>query len=370
MNDKRAVLAGFYPPPFAGEPVHVMQLTRLLREHGLTVEILNLNRHADRSREYDSSGSRLGLLWKLLTLADRGSILHLHTNGHSRKSWLMILMASLAGRLRGVTTVLTLHSGLLPGYAAGFGAARRRLARWILRPFSRVICVNPEICRSVQRLGIASSQTAIIPAFLGVPDAPELSTADHTLVREFHPLLVAVAGGEEDPERGLAVVLRAVQHLLPRHPGLGAVLMGWQVGPKTRPLIEELGLTGRAVCLGEVSHDRCLGLLRASDVTVRCTFVDGDAITVREALALGIPVVASDTDFRPEGVTLFRRGDVSDLTAKLSQVLDQPAGGVSAPRPVQDQSAKDIWRLYAELVGSEDAATGMMRPPPRRAASS
>jgi glycogen(starch) synthase len=342
MNDKRALLAGFYPPPFAGEPVHVMQLTRLLREHGLTVEILNLNRHANRSREYDSSGSRLGLLWKLLTLADRGSILHLHTNGHSRKSWLMILMASLAGRLRGVTAVLTLHSGLLPGYAAGFGAARRRLARWILRPFSRVICVNSEICRSVQRLGIASSQTAIIPAFLGV---------------------------EEDPERGLAVVLRAVQHLLPRHPGLGAVLMGWQVGPKTRPLIAELGLTGRAVCLGEVSHDRCLGLLRASDVTIRCTFVDGDAITVREALALGIPVVASDTDFRPEGVTLFRRGDVSDLTAKLSQVLGQPTGGVSAPRPVQDQSAKDIWKLYAELVGSADAATGMMQPPPRRAAS-
>src|SRR5258705_7958190 len=122
--------------------------------------------------------------------------------------------------------------------------------------------------------------------------------------------------------------------------------MGWQVGQKTRPLIAELGLTGHAVCLGEVSHDRCLALLRASDVTVRSTFVDGDAITVREALAFGVPVVASDTDFRPEGVTLFRRGDVSDLVVKLGQVLAQPTGGTSVPRPPQDHPGKDIWQIY------------------------
>jgi glycogen synthase len=361
MKDRRTVLAGFYPPPFAGEPVHVMQLAQLLREHGLTVQILNLNRQADPSHEYHSSGNRLGLLWRLLTLADRASILHLHTNGHSRKSWLMILVASLAGRLRGITAILTLHSGLLPGYVARFGAVRRRLARWILRPFTRVICVNPEICRSVKSLGVGATRTAVIPAFLGVPSAPELSSSDRALVAGFRPLLVAVAGGEEDPERGLAVVLGAVQQLTPLHPNLGAILMGWQVGQKTRPLISELGLTGHAVCLGEVSHDRCLALLRASDVTVRSTFVDGDAITVREALAFGVPVVASDTDFRPEGVTLFRRGDVSDLVAKLGQVLARPVGGASSGRPPRDQSAA-IWDLYAELVGSED-------PAPRSAAS-
>jgi glycogen synthase len=369
MKSKRTVLAGFYPPPFAGEPVHVLQLSQLLREHGLSVEILNLNRHASPSPLYHGSTSRLGLLWKLFTLADRGSILHLHTNGHSRKSWLMILVASLAGRLRDVTTVLTLHSGLLPGYVAGFGTSRRRLATWILRSFARVVCVNPEICRSLQRLGVTGSRTAVIPAFLGVSGAPELSASDRALVREFRPLLVAVAGGEEDPERGLAVVLRAVQHLVPLIPGLGAVLMGWQVGPKTRPLIEELALTGRAVCLGEVSHDRCLALLRASDVTVRSTFVDGDAITVREALAFGVPVVASDTDYRPAGVTLFRRGDVSDLAAKLRQVLAERTGKGSSPRLVHEQSAKDIWQLYTELVGSEGGATGLVQPPARPAAS-
>ena len=368
MKAKRVVLAGFYPPPFAGEAIHVMQLAHLLRDSGLSVEIINLNRQASPSQEYHHSGSRLGLLWALFTVADRTAILHLHTNGHSRKSWLMILTASLVGRLRRVSAVLTLHSGLLPGYVSGFGAIKRRLARWILRSFTRIICVNSEICRSVKAIGISEGQTAIIPAFLGVPGAPELSPQDRTLREGFRPLLVAVAGGEEDPERGLAVVLGAVQRLVPTHPDLGAILMGWQVGPKTRPLIGKLDLAAHAVCLGEVPHDRCLALLGASDVTIRSTFVDGDAITVREALALGVPVVASDTAFRPEGVTLFHRGDVADLTAKLGEVLGRPSGTDSACRPARDQSA-GIRQLYAELVGWEDPAGGLVKPPPRRAAS-
>jgi glycosyltransferase involved in cell wall biosynthesis len=368
MKVNRAVLAGFYPPPFAGEPVHVKQLAQLLRDHGLAVEILNLNRHARPSPEYHSDTRRGALLWKLFTLADRTSILHLHTNGHSRKSWLMILVASLAARFRGTPAVLTLHSGLFPAYVAGFGMARRELGKWILGAFTRVVCVNSEISRAVQRLGITGSRTAIIPAFLGVAEKVELAPPDRMLIREFRTLVVAVAGGEEDPERGLGVVLRAVQQLVGLIPGLGVVLMGWQVGPKTRPLIDELGLARRAVCLGEVSHDRCLAFLRAADVVVRSTFADGDAITVREALAFGVPVVASVTDFRPEGVTLFRKGDVSDLVAKLSQVLAGPGAGSSPPQTFHDHPARSIWQLYSELASPRDDDAQLL--PPRRPAAS
>ena len=369
MSAKRIVLAGFYPPPFAGEPVHVKQLAQFLREHGMAVEVLNLNRHARPSPEYHSAARRGTLLWKLFTLADQGSILHLHTNGHSRKSWLMILIASLASRLRGTPTILTLHSGLLPAYVAGFARSRRVAARWILGPFARVVCVNGEIYRSVQHLGISGGHAVVIPAFLGVPQPVELAAPDRALIRDFRPLLVAVAGGEEDPERGLAVVLRALQQLVALLPGLGAVLMGWQVGPRTRPLIEELGLARRAVCLGEVSHDRCLGFLRAGDVVVRSTFVDGDAITVREALAFGVPVVASDTDFRPAGVTLFRKGDVSDLVVKLTQILTALGLRSTALHQSESQPARDLWQLYSELANPRDGAARLLQPPRRPAAS-
>lgn len=368
MTIKRAVLAGFYPPPFAGEPVHVKQLAQLLRDHGLMVEILNLNRGARASSEYRSSTGRARLLWQLFTAADRTAILHLHTNGHNRKSWLLILVAGLAGRLRGASTVLTLHSGLLPGYVAGFGRIARGVAVWILGSFARIVCVNSEIERAIDRLGNTGHIT-VIPAFLGVPQSAELAPPDREIVRGLRPLLVAVAGGEEDPERGLGVVLRAVPQLVKRFPDLGVVLMGWEVGPRTRPLINELGLAARALCLGEVSHERCLAFIRAGDVVVRSTFVDGDAITIREALAFGVPVVASDTAFRPDGVTLFRKGDTADLAAKVEHVLAAPRAGRPSPPAPHDQPARDLWQLYSELASPGDGAPQLLRPPRRPAAS-
>jgi glycosyltransferase involved in cell wall biosynthesis len=367
MRAQRAVLAGFYPPPFAGEPVHVKQLAQFLRDRGLVVEILNLNRRARPSPEYMSAAGRMALLWKLFTIADRASILHLHTNGHSRRSWLLVLVAGLTARLRGTPALLTLHSGLLPAYVARFGGIKRWLARRILESFVRVVCVNHEIRRAVQHLGIAGGRTAIIPAFLGVAQPAEMAPSDRVLIRDFRQLLVAVAGGEHDPERGLGTVLRAMQQLVALTPDLGVVLMGWQVGPKTGPLIAELGLVGRAVCLGEVPHDRCLAFLRAADVVVRSTFADGDAITVREALAFGVPVVASDTDSRPEGVTLFRKGDVTDLVAKLREVLSASRAAGPAPQFSQSEPAAELWQLYSELA-SPDAAAELL-PPPRRPAA-
>jgi glycogen(starch) synthase len=363
----RAVLAGFYPPPFAGEPVHVKQLAQLLRERGLVVEILNLNRHARPSPEYHSSTGRWALLWKLFTLAGRNSLLHLHTNGHNRKSWLLILVVSLAARLRGISAIVTLHSGLLPGYLAGFGKARRAVAGCILRAFVRVVCVNDEIRRAVAHL--AGEDVVVIPAFLGVVPPTELAPSDRALIRDFHPILVAIAGGDYDPEWGLAVLLQAVKQLDAPFPNLGVVLMGWQVGLKTRPLIAELGLARRAVCPGEVSHDRCLAFLRSADVFVRSTFVDGDAISVREALAFGVPVVASETAFRPEGVTLFRKGDASDLAAKLTQVLSTPGGVSRPPRTPAVQPAMDLWQLYSDLTISGVGATHPLQPPRRPATS-
>ena len=364
MSPRRVVLAGFYPPPYAGEPIHVKQLAGFLRQRGLEVGILNLNRHAPPSPEYLSAAKPWTLMRLLFTLPDRSSILHLHTNGHSWKSWLMIATAALTSRLRRTPTILTIHSGLFPGYVATLGRFRRVVARQVLRSFASVIAVNLEVGRAMEGLGIAEPVLAVIPAFLGVRPCGEMASEDRAIIDGSRPLLVAVGGGDRDPELGLPTVVEAVPELIRLFPGLRVVFVGWQVGPSTGPLIEARGLGRHAVCLGEVSHERCLGLLREADVVVRSTFADGDAITVREALGLGVPVVASDAASRPPGVTLFRKGDVSDLLAKLKHVLTEPPRRPDRPDTV-GQPARDLWRIYADLTGRDPGPAPMSPPPPR-----
>lgn len=60
-------------------------------------------------------------------------------------------------------------------------------------------------------------------------------------------------------------------------------------------------------------------LMSESDIVLRTTNTDGDSITVREALALGVPIIASDVVERPEGTVLFKTRDVDSLVKIIKE---------------------------------------------------
>jgi glycogen synthase len=71
-------------------------------------------------------------------------------------------------------------------------------------------------------------------------------------------------------------------------------------------------------------------MLQGCDAFVRPTTADGDSVSVREALALGVPCVASDVAPRPAGTVTFPSGDARALVEALSQALvAKPARAVS-----------------------------------------
>ena len=79
--------------------------------------------------------------------------------------------------------------------------------------------------------------------------------------------------------------------------------------------------------LGDVNHDTCLALMSASDVFVRSTLADGDSTSVREALSLGVPVVASRIGTRPAGAILFQPGDVGEMLSKVELAMAMKRDG-------------------------------------------
>lgn len=62
-------------------------------------------------------------------------------------------------------------------------------------------------------------------------------------------------------------------------------------------------------------------LILESDVVLRTTNTDGDALSVRESLFFNKPIIASDIVNRPEGTILFQMRDVNDLVAKIKSCL-------------------------------------------------
>jgi glycosyltransferase involved in cell wall biosynthesis len=123
----------------------------------------------------------------------------------------------------------------------------------------------------------------------------------------------------------------------------------------------EEGVEDRVEACGEMAHSQVLGLMACCDVFVRPTTYDGDALSVREALMLGVPCVASDVCVRPEGTRLFRTGDVEALVARVREAV---AGG--RVRVAQPDMGPVLLGLYRELQVSEDSydpgVRGLVRP--------
>ena len=81
-------------------------------------------------------------------------------------------------------------------------------------------------------------------------------------------------------------------------------------------------------------------LIRLASLFVRPTASDGDAISIREALYFGTPVVTSDVVRRPEGVGLFETRNLDGFKqaclAELGSRRDLSAYGAQQGRYVEE----------------------------------
>jgi len=124
------------------------------------------------------------------------------------------------------------------------------------------------------------------------------------------------------PEYGFDLLTTAVARLRLRYPSVGCAVMGsGEQREDAERQIHETGLEENVLLLGDVKHDDCLALMSVSDVFVRPTLEDGDSISVREALSLGVPVVASRIGTRPAGAILFQPGDVGEMLSKIELAM-------------------------------------------------
>jgi glycosyltransferase involved in cell wall biosynthesis len=320
----KLLLIGQFPPPHGGISVHIAEMQAQLTRIGVCCHVLNVDKRAPTSDQYIRIRNGLDLVLELLRHARRGWMLHFHTSGHNIKSWILALVCGLAG-LSGPGRVLTLHSGMVPDYLRGASAWQRCLARFACSLYSCVVCVNPEIAQAVsRRLGISSLRLKIIPAFL--PSMEREVTLPEPLeqrIGKCKPLFSTALFFR--PEYGFELLVKALVRLRSDYQRLGCLVLGGdQQEVEAQNFVRTEGMEDSIFLVGDVSHNLCLALIARSNIFVRPTLKDGDAICVREALSLGVPVVASNVGTRPQGALLFEPGSVDDLVSKIKTALAQP----------------------------------------------
>lgn len=321
---RKILIVGDYPPPYGGVSVPVAALRRhLAAREDTEVAVLDIGtRRTERRPECLPVTGYLDFALKLLRYASRGFTIHLHTNGHNVKSWMATAFCVAAGLRTGRRTVVSLGSGAMPAFLADAGTAVRAIVRVSLAGAGAFIVCNDTARAALIAHGAGAEKIAILPWFYGVSrqEIGPLPYAAARFRRGHRPLIGAISS--VGSEYGIPLLIDAAARLRPRYPELGVVLMG--------PDLLADGSPRWTFAMGEMHRPAILAVMGALDVFVRPTYFDGDAVSVREALALGVRVVASDTDFRPAGVRLFPRGDADALAAAIDTALAAPATSVES----------------------------------------
>ena len=138
--------------------------------------------------------------------------------------------------------------------------------------------------------------------------------------------------GRLSPEKGQAGLLRSFAQLRGRHEDVRLRLVG--DGPERQALealAAELGLTDRISFLGRMSEAEALAEIARSDILVLPSLMEGLPIVLMEAMALGVPVIASRVAGIPElvedgtGGLLFAPSDWDELTSCIERLLTDDA---------------------------------------------
>jgi glycosyltransferase involved in cell wall biosynthesis len=243
--------------------------------------------------------------------------------------------------------------------------------RLVLRGMDRVVCVSGAQAAKVWQAGISAERVVVIAN--AVRDcrfkADPAARGELEGLFQRPPRRLVAAAGRLSPEKGFATLVEAAARIEDR--SIGFVLFGeGMLRPDLERQIDRLGLRERFILAGHRTDlDR---LLPALDLLVLPSFTEGMPNVVLEALAAGVPVVATKVGGTPEVLTgscgrLVPPGDPAALAVGVLDVLMDEARrrrmGQRGQERVRkhftfDTQAEHYLGLLKELVKDASATPG------------
>ncbi|QDT56488.1 2-deoxystreptamine glucosyltransferase [Caulifigura coniformis] len=240
-----------------------------------------------------------------------------------------------------------------------------RLERWTKRLVTHHVCVSPSVADFTRReLRLQQDAVSVIPN--GV-DSAAISSASPADLSQFgipgnaRTLLFV---GRLDVQKGISVLLDAFRALALGHPDLHLLVVG--AGPLEagiRQFVRAHGLDRTIHLAGR--RDDVPSLMRSAQALVLPSLWEGMPNVVLEAMAAGLPVVATAVDGTADVVTdrvtgwLCPPGSADALSQRVSDCLAAPEQAVSVAKAAQ-VSVKErfAWisvaasyqRLWLELI--------------------
>jgi glycosyltransferase involved in cell wall biosynthesis len=231
-----------------------------------------------------------------------------------------------AARLAGVPVVAVSHGWTAATWKVRFNETVDRL---VLRWMDRVVCVSAAQAVRVRRAGVNPERIVVIRNAIHTESFERADLSYRARMQTWfsrpRSRLIAAAG-RLSPEKGFEQLIAAAAVMAKQNREVGFVLFGeGPLRPALARQIEAAGLSDTFVLAG--FHTDLERFLPCCDVVVLSSWTEGLPVIVLEALAAGVPVVATAAGGTPEiidnGVNgyLVPPGNPESLAWRIAQLL-------------------------------------------------
>ena len=367
MSDRTvvSVMTSMGPPPYVGGIENVVDC--LL--HSELAERYRFELY-DSYREPDPGRSWLEKSWTLPRIAassrahlatHRPAIAHIHFC--SRADFWKHSVCLWRARQAGARTIFHLHGGSFDAFHGGLAAPMRAFVHEIFRWPDRIVALSSYWQDFLAEFADPGRIRTLNNPIDCDRLAPEGSRRPDPAAPEI--LLLGSLGRR----KGHYETLEAFERVVAAHPKARLLFAGGEEDPGARDRLEaicrERGLNERVSFLGPIGFEAKTDRLRRASVLVLASFGENMPIAVLEAMAAGVPVVASRTGAVPEVLDegrvgrLVDAGDADGIADAILGLLADPAAAEAMGQAARARArarwdvsviAEQVEAIYAELL--------------------
>jgi glycosyltransferase involved in cell wall biosynthesis len=317
-----------YPPQKGGVPVHTRALAgRLSRRHRVLVLAYGGKRRSEGNitvipvpvinvKFLRGLSFFIGSMLALRRLCGKEKIAVIHAQYMHPPGTAAALYRRLSKRK--VKLFITAHGSDV--ISLGRKPVAGRLLSWAGNSCDRLVCVSGYLGRLAEEMGVGKYRIKVVQNGLDHKELPKPGKQRLRSELGLEGGKIVTFAGTLNEAKGADIFLVLAEHMLARDRGLRFVLVG--DGPERKSLEDFCHsklISGFVRFAGAKGHEETLKYLKASDVIVVPSRIEGFGMTALEGMALGVPVVASGAGALPE--ILSGHSITDNLSGTLKKAL-------------------------------------------------
>ena len=154
--------------------------------------------------------------------------------------------------------------------------------------------------------------------------------------------------GKMHPAKDPLTLVRSIHEVIKENKNVHLAMIGdGELYQEVRDEVLKLDLSGNVKLLGQMNHVKLQLWYNAAELFVLTSISESFGMTLLEAMASGLPIIASNSTACPEVVgnagLLFTQGDYNDLARKIVRLVSDD----NLLRILRDRSLKRVRRVFS-----------------------